>query len=265
MAFPQNPNGMMAGMNPTAGMSEQEVQMTKMIQASMESCIGKTVMAGVMGGGLGAMFGLFMASMRYDTPMGQPLPTAATSPVAAGAASTPASTSTAPSASSATAPKSAGTPITNAVRAAATSATASTHTLPSSAATSALSASSATASATATAPSVLSPAAPQISDLPLKQQLKHGLRDMYRSSVSSGKNFAKVGAIFSGTECAIEGLRAKNDLYNGVAGGCITGGVLARNAGPQAVAVGCVGFAAFSAAIDAYMRMPEDERSKPIA
>lgn len=109
---------------------------------------------------------------------------------------------------------------------------------------------------------------------------------MYRSSVSSGKNFAKVGAIFSGTECAIEGLRAKNDLWNGVAGGCITGGVLARNAGPQAVAVGCAGFAVFSAAIDAYMvscgipffwmcrarieanddqRMPEDERSRPIA
>jgi import inner membrane translocase subunit TIM22 len=88
---------------------------------------------------------------------------------------------------------------------------------------------------------------------------------MYRSSISSGRNFAKVGAIFSGTECAIEGLRAKNDLYNGVAGGCLTGGILARNAGPQAVAVGCAGFAVFSAAIDAYMRMPEDERSKPIA
>ena len=83
--------------------------------------------------------------------------------------------------------------------------------------------------------------------------MKHGLRDMYRGMTSSGKNFAKVGAIFSGTECAIEGLRAKNDLWNGVAGGCITGGVLARSAGPQAVAVGCAGFAAFSAAIDAYM------------
>jgi len=29
----------------------------------MESCLGKTVMAGIMGGGLGAMFGLFMASV----------------------------------------------------------------------------------------------------------------------------------------------------------------------------------------------------------
>ncbi|KZM28662.1 integral component of membrane [Ascochyta rabiei] len=262
MALPTNPGGMMAGMNPTAGMSEQEVQMTKMIQASMESCIGKTVMAGVMGGGLGAMFGLFMASMRYDTPMGQPLPTANPSPVAAGAATTtPASTAT-------TAAKPAGTPLANAVRAAATSTATSTSTLPSAAATQAIGASSSSSAAAATAApaSVLSPTttAP-ISDLPLKQQLKHGLRDMYRSSISSGKNFAKVGAIFSGTECAIEGLRAKNDLYNGVAGGCITGGVLARNAGPQAVAVGCAGFAVFSAAIDAYMRMPEDERSRPIA
>jgi import inner membrane translocase subunit TIM22 len=248
---------MMAGMNPTAGMSEQEVQMTKMIQASMESCLGKTLMAGVMGGGLGAMFGLFMASMRYDTPMGQPLPTANASPVAAGAANSTAAAAAKPTS----------TPITNAVKSAATSTATSSSVLPSAAASQAVSA-SASASGTATiAPtSVLSPSpAIPISDLPLKQQLKHGLRDMYRSSVSSGKNFAKVGAIFSGTECAIEGLRAKNDLYNGVAGGCITGGVLARNAGPQAVAVGCAGFAVFSAAIDAYMRMPEDERSKPIA
>ena len=213
----------------------------------MESCVGKTVMAGVMGGGLGAMFGLFMASMRYDTPMGQPLATTNPSPVAAGAGAS----NTAVKDAAASAAKPSGTPITNAVKAAATNTAASSSTLPSAAASQAVGASS--ASATVSAPSVTSPLAPQISDLPLKQQLKHGLRDMYRSSVSSGKNFAKVGAIFSGTECAIEGLRAKNDLYNGVAGGCITGGVLARNAGPQAVVVGCAGFAVFSAAIDAYM------------
>lgn len=213
----------------------------------MESCVGKTVMAGVMGGGLGAMFGLFMASMRYDTPMGQPLATTNPSPVAAGAGAS----NTAVKDAAASAAKPSGTPITNAVKAAATNTAASSSTLPSAAASQAVGASS--ASATLSAPSVTSPLAPQISDLPLKQQLKHGLRDMYRSSVSSGKNFAKVGAIFSGTECAIEGLRAKNDLYNGVAGGCITGGVLARNAGPQAVVVGCAGFAVFSAAIDAYM------------
>ena len=32
------------------------------------------------------------------------------------------------------------------------------------------------------------------------------------------------------SECTVEGLRAKNDLWNGVAGGCITGGALAMKA-----------------------------------
>ena len=192
-------------------------------------------MAGVMGGGLGAMFGLFMASMRYDTPMGQPMPAPAAATAAA--ANAPKPPLPAVGAVSATA--------TSTVNAAATSTT--TAAIPTSSTTTA-------AAAAAPAPSVTAPTASiPISDLPMRQQIKHGLRDMYRSSVSSGKNFAKVGAIFSGTECAIEGLRAKNDLYNGVAGGCITGGILARNAGPQAVAVGCAGFAVFSAAIDAYM------------
>lgn len=94
-----------------------------------------------------------------------------------------------------------------------------------------------------------------LSSLPLKQQLKVGFRDMGKRSWSSAKNFGIVGAIFSGTECCIEGFRAKNDLYNGVAAGCLTGGALAAQAGPQAAAVGCAGFAAFSAAIDYYLRM----------
>ena len=74
-------------------------------------------------------------------------------------------------------------------------------------------------------------------------------------SYSSAKNFAIVGSIFAGTECCIESYRAKNDLWNGVSAGCLTGGVLAAGAGPKAAAVGCAGFAAFSAAIDYYLRM----------
>ncbi|KAG7289512.1 Mitochondrial import inner membrane translocase subunit tim22 [Staphylotrichum longicolle] len=85
------------------------------------------------------------------------------------------------------------------------------------------------------------------------------LQDMGARSWSTAKNFGAVGALFSGIECGIEGLRAKNDLGNGVAAGCLTGAILARNGGPQAAAVGCAGFAAFSAAIDAWMRMPKDE------
>lgn len=181
--------------------------------------------------------------MRYDTPMSAPLPVnAMPKPAAAGAAAAT-STTTSATAAAIKPPVLAPTIASSTVVSAPISST-----------------------ATAPLPSLTSPTASiPYTDLPLRQQLKAGLRDMYRSSVSSGKNFAKVGAIFSGTECAIEGLRAKNDLYNGVAGGCLTGGILARNAGPQAVAVGCAGFAVFSAAIDAYMRMPEDERSRPIA
>ncbi|TPX69127.1 hypothetical protein SpCBS45565_g02655 [Spizellomyces sp. 'palustris'] len=87
-----------------------------------------------------------------------------------------------------------------------------------------------------------------------KQQIKVTLKDMGNRSYSSAKNFAVVGAVFAGTECLIETYRAKNDLWNGVSAGCITGGVLAAKAGPKAVLGGCVGFAAFSAAIDYWMR-----------
>ena len=52
--------------------------------------------------------------------------------------------------------------------------------------------------------------------------------------------------------------RGRNDLKNGIAAGCITGGILGAKAGPQAAGVGCAGFAAFSAAIDYYMRLPSD-------
>jgi len=33
------------------------------MQMGMESCVGKTIMSGVMGAGLGGMFGLFMSSV----------------------------------------------------------------------------------------------------------------------------------------------------------------------------------------------------------
>lgn len=103
------------------------------------------------------------------------------------------------------------------------------------------------------------PNAAAVQSLPMREQIKAGFKDMGSRSYSSAKNFGKVGAIFAGTECCIEGFRAKNDLKNGVIAGCITGGVLAAPAGPQAAALGCAGFAAFSLAIDAYMRRPSEE------
>lgn len=101
----------------------------------------------------------------------------------------------------------------------------------------------------------MTPQGQQLGTLPIRQQLKVGLKDMGSRSLSSAKNFGKIGAIFSGVECGIEGLRAKNDFANPVAAGCVTGGILAAKAGPQATALGCAGFAAFSAAIEYYLRM----------
>ncbi|KAI4186393.1 MAG: hypothetical protein L6R41_003511 [Letrouitia leprolyta] len=98
----------------------------------------------------------------------------------------------------------------------------------------------------------------QMASLPLREQLRRGFRDMGSRSYSSAKNFGKVGAIFAGTECCIESYRAKSDLKNSVAAGCITGGVLGAQAGPQAAAFGCAGFAAFSVAIDAFMHRQTD-------
>ncbi|RYP60699.1 hypothetical protein DL769_008003 [Monosporascus sp. CRB-8-3] len=154
----------------------------KRLNQMMESCFGKSVVSGVMGFGMGGLFGMFMASMSYDTPFHG----AAGAPGSAGAANS-------------------------------------------------------------------------IASLPMRQQLRLGLKDMGARSWSTARNFGMVGLMFSGIECGIEGFRARNDLANGVAAGCLTGGILARSGGPTAVAGGCAAFAAFSAAIDAWMRSPKDE------
>lgn len=48
--------------------------------------------------------------------------------------------------------------------------------------------------------------------------------------------------------------RAKNDIWNAVYGGLVSGAVLGRNSGIKAMIFGGLGFAAFSGAIDLYMR-----------
>lgn len=45
-------------------------------------------------------------------------------------------------------------------------------------------------------------------------------------ALSTGKNFALLGVIFSAFECNIESYRGKTDLYNGFTAGFLTGGVL---------------------------------------
>ncbi|OCF55399.1 mitochondrial import inner membrane translocase subunit TIM22 [Kwoniella sp. B9012] len=92
------------------------------------------------------------------------------------------------------------------------------------------------------------------SQLSTRAQTMHVFKEMGRNMWSSGKGFAKVGAIYSGVECCIEGYRAKNDITNAVSAGFLSGAILARNSGLKAAMGGGLAFAAFSGAIDWYLR-----------
>ena len=91
----------------------------------------------------------------------------------------------------------------------------------------------------------------EFNNLPLKQQFRRGMQEVGSSSRSWGKNLAVIGAVFSCTECFIEKARGRSDKWNPVAGGCITGAVLAHGSGPAGMAFGCSTFAAFSYVIEA--------------
>ncbi|KAJ7782651.1 mitochondrial import inner membrane translocase subunit TIM22 [Mycena metata] len=93
------------------------------------------------------------------------------------------------------------------------------------------------------------------------QRARDILRDTGKTMWTSGKGFGRVGAIYASFECVIESYRAKSDLYNSVGAGFMTGGVLARASGPKASFGGGLLFAAFSAAIDMFMKRetPEED------
>lgn len=90
-----------------------------------------------------------------------------------------------------------------------------------------------------------------------KQTVRQVARQMLTTarsrSVTYAKGFGAMGAMFAGSECVVEKIRAKHDIYNSGYAGCLTGGVLGVRAGPQAACAGCATFAAFSVAIEYYL------------
>ncbi|CAG4934129.1 unnamed protein product [Colias eurytheme] len=96
---------------------------------------------------------------------------------------------------------------------------------------------------------------PNMTD-PMAQQnqtAREILREMKTSMLSYAKNFAILGAVFSGIECCIETARGKSDWRNGTYAGGVTGGLIGLRGGLKAGIFGAAGFAAFSTVIDYYM------------
>lgn len=88
---------------------------------------------------------------------------------------------------------------------------------------------------------------------PLSEQIRVTARATAEKSLYWARSFAFLTGVFGGSECLVEKYRGKSDLWNQVASGCITGASLQAKAGPQAAALGCGGFAAFSLVIDSVM------------
>lgn len=96
---------------------------------------------------------------------------------------------------------------------------------------------------------------PNVTDTTAQQNqtAREILREMKNSMLSYAKNFAILGAVFSGIECCIETARGKSDWKNGTYAGGVTGGLIGLRGGLRAGIFGAAGFAAFSTVIDYYM------------
>ena len=93
----------------------------------------------------------------------------------------------------------------------------------------------------------------EVPQAPLREQMRTTLRATADKSKYWARNFAFITGVFGGSECLVEKYRGKHDVWNSVASGCITGAAMQARQGPQAAAVGCGGFAAFSLVIDNFM------------
>ncbi|KAK5679753.1 translocase of the inner membrane [Elasticomyces elasticus] len=74
-----------------------------------------------------------------------------------------------------------------------------------------------------------------------------------------GGNFGVWGGLFSSFDCAVKGVRKKEDPWNAIIAGGFTGGSLAVRGGPKAIRNGAIGCAILLAVIEgvgiAFQRM----------
>lgn len=225
------------------------------IVKTMESCVGKAAISGVLGFGLGAFFSLMSASLSIDDPLRQTMIDKAAAEKARKLEEEREATkkkNSAPNARSSTTSSltntTEATPRLNTEQLNGNSNTKIGSTTP----------------ATKTQAFLTKlpggnyfknlPAPPPQLPAATMQSTKEFFIQTGRSMYSSGRGFGKVGALYSGIECCIESYRAKNDIVNPVLGGFLAGGILARNTGPATAFSSAMAFAAFSGAIDLFLR-----------
>ena len=236
------------------------------VVSAMESCVGKAAISGVLGFGLGAFFSLMSASFSIDDPLRQTM-------IDRAAAEQAQKLQQEEEAKKARILANGSKSINATVQATTASTNASVNTPKS-----ALSATGIASNLGHASNAPLHQAAPKTAtqklltklpgssyfkDLPppppqLPAQSMQSTKEFFiqtgRSMYSSGKGFGKVGALYSGIECCVESYRAKNDMVNPVLGGFLAGGILARNTGPMTAFSSAMAFAAFSGAIDLFLR-----------
>lgn len=100
---------------------------------------------------------------------------------------------------------------------------------------------------------ILHPSGKEAPQAPVLDQMRVSYRAIGRRALGMGSSFATITCVFSGIECIVEKYRAKHDAVNGAVSGCAAGAALSAKSGPAAACMGCVGFAAFSVAIEAIM------------
>mmetsp|Transcript_8560 Transcript_8560/g.19191 ORF Transcript_8560/g.19191 Transcript_8560/m.19191 type:complete len:274 (+) Transcript_8560:94-915(+) len=93
----------------------------------------------------------------------------------------------------------------------------------------------------------------EVPQAPLREQVRTTMRATADKSIYWCRQFAFITGVFGGTECLVEKYRGKHDVWNAVVSGCVTGAAMQAKQGPQASAIGCGGFAAFSLVIDSVM------------
>lgn len=54
---------------------------------------------------------------------------------------------------------------------------------------------------------LLNPTATTVESIPIRMQVRHALTDLFKRSWSSAKNFGTIAALYSGSECIIEGVQ----------------------------------------------------------